>query len=48
MIPVHVAVFAFNRPDNLTQTLAALADNELADQSDVTIFAMARGMMPSV
>ena len=38
MIPVHVAVFAFNRPDNLTQTLAALADNELANQSDVTIF----------
>lgn len=34
----HIAVFAFNRPDNLTQTLAALAANELADQSHVTIF----------
>lgn len=33
-----IAVFAFNRPDHLQQSLDALAANELADQSKVTIF----------
>ncbi|MBD8897035.1 glycosyltransferase [Desulfovibrio desulfuricans] len=33
-----IAVFAFNRAGNLTQTLAALAANQLADQSHLTIF----------
>ena len=38
MILSPVAVFAFNRADHLTQTLEALGENELADQSHVTIF----------
>lgn len=33
-----IAVFAFNRPDHLRRTLAALAANELAAESDVTVF----------
>lgn len=33
-----IAVFAFNRPDNLERTLQALSRNELADQSSVSIF----------
>lgn len=33
-----IAVFAFNRPDHLRRTLDALAANELAAQSDLTIF----------
>ncbi|MDY0203975.1 MAG: hypothetical protein RBR49_07610 [Desulfovibrio desulfuricans] len=33
-----IAVFAFNRPDHLGRTLEALAANNLAAESDVTIF----------
>lgn len=33
-----IAVFAFNRPDHLSHTLEALAANDLAAQSDLTIF----------
>lgn len=33
-----IAIFAFNRPDHLRQTLTALADNNLAAESDITIF----------
>lgn len=33
-----IAVFAFNRPDNLRRTLTALAANRLASESDLTIF----------
>ena len=33
-----IVVFAFNRPDNLRRTLAALAANKLASESDLTIF----------
>lgn len=33
-----IAVFAFNRPDHLRRTLDALATNELAGQSALTIF----------
>lgn len=33
-----VAIFAFNRSDNLRQVLAALAANTIASMSDVTIF----------
>lgn len=33
-----IAVFAFNRPDHLRRTLEALAVNDLAAESDVTIF----------
>ena len=33
-----IAVFAFNRPDLFARTLAALAANELAEQSSLTIF----------
>ena len=33
-----IAIFAFNRPDNLRQVLAALAANTIATMSDVTIF----------
>jgi len=36
--PAHIAVFAFNRPQHLVRTLAALAGNDLAQQSDVTVF----------
>lgn len=35
---VPIAVFAFNRPTHLRQTLNALAANELASESDVTIY----------
>ena len=38
MIPTPIAIFAFNRPDHLRRTLDALAANELAAESDVTIF----------
>lgn len=38
MTPAPIAIFAFNRPDHLRRTLAALAANELADQSHVTFF----------
>ncbi len=34
----HIAVFAFNRPLHLEKTLTALAANELAEESDVTVF----------
>ena len=37
-MPAPIAVFAFNRPDHLRQTLEALAANELAAASDLTIF----------
>lgn len=37
-MPAPIAVFAFNRPDHLRRTLDALAANELAAQSDLTIF----------
>ena len=37
-MPAPIAVFAFNRPDLLRQTLDALAGNTLADRSSVTIF----------
>lgn len=37
-MPAPIAVFAFNRADNLARTLQALAENELANQSAVTIF----------
>ena len=33
-----IAVFAFNRPDHLHRTLEALAANNLAAESDVTVF----------
>ena len=33
-----IAIFAFNRPAHLRRTLAALAANELASESDVTIY----------
>lgn len=33
-----IAIFAFNRPDHLRRTLDALAANDLAAESDVTIF----------
>lgn len=35
---VPIAVFAFNRPDHLRLTLRALAENDLASQSSLTIF----------
>jgi len=37
-MPAPIAVFAFNRPDHLRRTLAALAANDLAAESDLTIF----------
>lgn len=37
-MPAPIAVFAFNRPDNLLRTLLALAANTLATESDVIIF----------
>ncbi|MGE4312215.1 hypothetical protein [Desulfovibrio sp.] len=37
-MPTPIAVFAFNRPDHLRRTLDALAANDLAAESDVTIF----------
>ena len=33
-----IALFAFNRPDLLARTLTALAANELATSSALTIF----------
>ena len=38
MTPAPIAVFAFNRPDYLRRTLVALAANDLAAESDLTIF----------
>lgn len=38
MNAVPIAVFAFNRPALLARTLAALAANELASASPLTIF----------
>ena len=35
---VPIALFAFNRPDHLRRTLEALASNDLAAESDLTIF----------
>ncbi|MDR2820251.1 MAG: glycosyltransferase [Desulfovibrio sp.] len=37
-MPTPIAVFAFNRPDHLRRTLTALAANDLAAASDITIF----------
>ncbi|MDR3358363.1 MAG: methyltransferase, TIGR04325 family [Desulfovibrio sp.] len=37
-MPSPIALFAFNRPEHLRQTLSALAGNDLASQSDLTIF----------
>lgn len=37
-MPAPIALFAFNRPDHLRRTLEALAANELAAESDLTIF----------
>jgi len=36
--PTPIALFAFNRPEHLRRTLAALAANDLAAESDLTIF----------
>jgi len=37
-MPAPIAVFAFNRPEHLRCTLLALAANDLAAESDLTIF----------
>lgn len=37
-MPAPIAIFAFNRPQHLQRTLAALAVNELAAESDVVVF----------
>ena len=37
-MPAPIAVFAFNRPDHLRKTLDALAANDLAHESELTIF----------
>lgn len=37
-MPAPIALFAFNRPNHLQRTLIALAANELAAQSDLTVF----------
>ena len=37
-MPAPIAIFAFNRPDHLRRTLEALAANELAAESHITIF----------
>ena len=37
-MPAPIALFAFNRPGHLRRTLEALAANELAAESDLTIF----------
>ncbi|MDR0465862.1 MAG: sugar transferase [Deltaproteobacteria bacterium] len=37
-MPAPIAVFAFNRPEHLRRVLVALAANDLAAQSDVTVF----------
>jgi len=33
-----LVLFAFNRPDHVRRTLAALSDNSLADQTDLFVF----------
>lgn len=38
MFPSHIALFAFNRPVHLLSTLNALAGNQLANESELTIF----------
>lgn len=38
MQPSPIAIFAFNRPDHLRRTLTALATNDLASKSAVTVF----------
>ena len=38
-MPAPIALFAYNRPKHLEKTLAALAQNSLAKQSDLYIFA---------
>jgi hypothetical protein len=38
MMPAPIALFAFNRPMHLKRTLSALAANDLAAESDMTIF----------
>ncbi|WP_051257858.1 methyltransferase, TIGR04325 family [Desulfovibrio cuneatus] len=37
-MPAPIALFAFNRPEHLKRTLAALAANELASESDLYVF----------
>ncbi|WP_083522077.1 glycosyltransferase [Desulfovibrio fairfieldensis] len=37
-MPAPIAIFAFNRPDLLQQTIAALMANPLSEKSNVTIF----------
>ena len=37
-MPAPVALFAYNRPDHLRRTVAALAANELAAETDLIIF----------
>lgn len=37
-MPAPIALFAFNRPDHLSQTLEALAANDLAAASALTVF----------
>lgn len=37
-MPAPIAIFAFNRPNNLQQVIAALAANTIAPTSDLTIF----------
>jgi putative methyltransferase (TIGR04325 family) len=37
-MPTPIAVFAFDRPEHLRQTLAALAANDLAPESSLTVF----------
>lgn len=37
-MPAPVVIFAYKRPDHLRRTLEALAANELAGQSDLTIY----------
>ena len=37
-MPAPIVVFAYNRPDHLRRTLEALAANDLAAESDLTIF----------
>lgn len=36
--PAPIALFAFNRPEHLGRTLDALAENELAGDSELTVF----------
>lgn len=37
-MPAPIIVFAYNRPDHLRSTLVALSKNDLADQSELTVF----------